>query len=129
MKTLLLIPQERYQQLLSKEANASSNVNTSMDDTVNAKQKEEAEQRMNEPRNQGIPKYEVKDFANDPIIDKFSSDELQKVIVDQDMQYDIDKIIRKRKRKGKTQVLVHWVGCPSKFDSWIDEEQVKDFMA
>ena len=49
MKTLVLIPQERYQQLLSKEANASSNVNTSMDDTVNAKQKEEAEQRMDEP--------------------------------------------------------------------------------
>ena len=79
--------------------------------------------------NQGIPKYEVKDFANDPIIDKFSSDELQKVIVDQDTQYDTDKIIRKRKRKGKTQVLVHWVGWPSKFDSWIDEEQVKDFTA
>ena len=79
--------------------------------------------------NQGIPKYEVKDFANDPILDKFSSNELQKVMVDQDTQYDIDKIIRKRKRKGKTQVLVHWVGWQSKFDSWIDEDQVKDFTA
>lgn len=77
--------------------------------------------------NQGIPKYEVKDFANDPIIDKFSNDELQKVIVDQDTRYDIEKIIRKRKTRGKTQVLVHWVGWPSKFDSWIDESQVKDF--
>ena len=79
--------------------------------------------------NQGIPRYEVKDFANDPIRDKFSNDELQKVIVDQDTQYDIDKIIKKRKRGGKTQVLVHWVGWPSKFDSWIDESLVKDFMS
>ena len=77
--------------------------------------------------NQAIPKYEIKDFANDPIIDKFSNDELQKVSVDQDTQYDIDKILRKRKKRGKTQVLVHWVGWPSKFDSWIDEDQVKDF--
>ena len=77
--------------------------------------------------NQGIPKYEVKDFANDPIIDKFSSDELQKVTVGQDTQYDVDKILRKRKKRGRTQVLVHWVGWPSKFDSWIDEDQVKDF--
>ena len=77
--------------------------------------------------NQGIPKYEVKDFANDPIIDKFSTHELQKVFVDQDTQYDVDKILRRRKKRGKTQVLVHWVGWPSKFDSWIDEDQVKDF--
>ena len=79
--------------------------------------------------NQGIPKYEVKDFANDPILDKFFGDELQKVMVDQDTQYDIEKIIKKRKRQGKTQVLVHWVGWPSKFDSWIDEDEVKDFTA
>ena len=57
--------------------------------------------------NQGIPKYDIKDFTNDPIIDKFSNDELQKVSVDQDTQYDIDKILRKRKKRGKTQVLVH----------------------
>ena len=77
--------------------------------------------------NQGIPKYEVKDFANDPITDKFSSDELQKVTVDQNTQYDVDKVLRKQKKRGRTQVLVHWVGWPSKFDSWIDEDQVKDF--
>ena len=77
--------------------------------------------------NQGIPKYEVKDFGNDPIIDKFSKDELQKVIVDQNTHYDIEKVLRKRKKKGKTQLLVRWLGWPSKFDSWIDEDQVDDF--
>ena len=77
--------------------------------------------------NQGIQKYDVKDFANEPIRDKFSADELQKVTVDRDTQYDIEKILRKRNVRGKTQVLVHWRGWPSKFDSWIEEDQVKDF--
>ena len=75
--------------------------------------------------NQGIPKYEVKDFANDSIIDKFLNDELQKVWVDEGTHYDVEEVLRKRRRKGKTQVLVHWLGWPSKFDSWID--QLKDF--
>ena len=77
--------------------------------------------------NQGIPKYVVKDFDNDPIIDQFSNEELQKVLVDEGTHYDVDEILRKRKRNGKTQLLVHWVGWPSKFDSWIDEDQLKDF--
>ena len=77
--------------------------------------------------NQGIPKYEVKDFTNEPIIDKFSNDELQKVIVDEDTQYDVEEVLRKRRRKGKTQVLVRWLGWPSKFDTWIDEDRLKDF--
>ena len=77
--------------------------------------------------NQGIPKYVVKDFDNDPIIDQFSNEELQKVLVDEGTHYDVDEILHKRKRNGKTQLLVHWVGWPSKFDSWIDEDQLKDF--
>ena len=50
------------------------------------------------------------------------------MIIDQDTRYDIDKILGKRKKRGKTQVLVHWVGWPSKFDSWIDKDQVKEFL-
>ena len=48
----------------------------------------------------------MKDFENEPIIDTFSSNELQKIIVDQKTQYDIDKILCKRKRKGKSHVLL-----------------------
>ena len=77
--------------------------------------------------NQGIQKYEVKDFANDPIIDKFSADELQKVNVSEDTQYDIEKVLKKRKNKGKTQLHIRWKGWGSKFDSWIDENQIEDF--
>ena len=65
MKTLVLIPQERYQQLLSKETNAPPNDNTGID-SVNAKQKEEkAEQRMDKP-NQAEEVKETMALSREP---------------------------------------------------------------
>ena len=75
--------------------------------------------------NQGIPKYLLKDFNNEPIIDSFMEPELQKVEVTDDTTYDIEKIIRKR--KGKSQVLVRWKGWGPKFDSWIDAAEINKF--
>ena len=51
--------------------------------------------------NQGIPKYKVKDFANDPIIDKFSNDALQKVLVDEGTHYDVDDVLRNEGERAK----------------------------
>ena len=51
--------------------------------------------------NQGIPKYQVKDFHNDPIIDKFSSQELQKVIINQDKIWTRYCAREKREEKRK----------------------------
>ena len=78
-------------------------------------------------KNQGIPKYTLKDFNNEPILDSFMEPELQKVEITGDSTYDIEKIIRKRTLKGKKQVLVRWKGWGPKFDSWIDETEVKNF--
>ena len=78
-------------------------------------------------RNQGFPKYMLKDFNNEPIIDSFMEHELQKVEVTDDTSYDIEKIIRRRKRKGKSQVLVRWKGWGPKFDSWIDASEIDNF--
>ena len=36
-------------------------------------------------------------------------------------RFDIDRILKTRKRGGKIQYLVSWKGYPSKFDSWVDE--------
>ena len=39
----------------------------------------------------------------------------------------VDKIIKERKMKGKQpEVLVKWLGWPSKFNSWIPKNDVKD---
>ena len=76
---------------------------------------------------QGLPRYTLKDFDNEPLIDSFLPSELQKVEVNDSTTYEIEKILKKRTYKRKKQVLVRWKGWPPKFDSWIDEKEVQDF--
>ena len=59
---------------------------------------------------QGLPIYELCDFQNQEIRGSFYQSELQMVSKDQDTLWYVDKIIRKRKRKGKTEYLVSFDG-------------------
>jgi len=63
--------------------------------------------------------YELSDLAGEPIKGKFYELEIQKVSDDE--RFDIDRILKTRKRNAKILYLVSWRGYPSKFDSWIDE--------
>ena len=63
--------------------------------------------------------YELSDLAGEPIKGKFYELEIQKVLKDE--RFDIDRILKTRKRNAKILYLVSWRGYPSKFDSWIDE--------
>jgi len=47
------------------------------------------------------------------------------VLKSDDEHYDIERIIKTRKRNGKIQYLVSWKGYPSKVDSWVDELSAK----
>lgn len=66
--------------------------------------------------------YRLKDSSGEILQGTFYRNELQKVIK-RDHVYDIDSILKTRKRKvGKrtvTEILVHWKGYPSSQDSWI----------
>ena len=42
-----------------------------------------------------------------------------------DAVWRIEKIIKKRKVKGKSEALVRWLGWPRKFDSWVLEKDLK----
>ena len=63
---------------------------------------------------------------DEPIQGTFYTSELQKVIKDEKTIWRIDKILRKRKRSGKNEVLVRWLGWPKKFDSWVLEKDIKE---
>ncbi|XP_062603907.1 uncharacterized protein LOC134265702 [Saccostrea cucullata] len=75
---------------------------------------------------QDIPIYKLKDMMDDPIRGTFYASELQKVSKDDETVWRIDKILRKRKVRGKEEVLVRWLGWPKKFDSWIPQSDIKE---
>lgn len=74
---------------------------------------------------EGIPLYKLKDYANDPIEGTFYGPELQKVNKTMDEIWRIDKVIKKRKRGGKTELFVSWLGWPKKFNSYILESTLQ----
>lgn len=55
---------------------------------------------------QGIPMYKVKDFNQELIEGDFYENHLQKVEKEEDSLWLVEEIIKKRKRKGLTEVLV-----------------------
>jgi len=69
--------------------------------------------------------YELRDLAVKTIKGRFYEPEIQKVLKSDDEHYDIERIVKTRKRNGKIQYLVSWKGYPSKFDSWVDELAAK----
>ena len=74
-----------------------------------------------------IPKYKLKDYANEEIAGTFYEDELQKIAVSEDTVYRIEKVLRRRTRRGQREALVRWFGWASKFDSWIPEADLQDY--
>ena len=65
--------------------------------------------------------YELRDLAGELIKGRFYEPEVQKVTKSDSEHFDVDRILKTRKRGGKIQYLVSWKGYPSKFNSWVDE--------
>ena len=74
---------------------------------------------------QGIPVYRVTDYSDDAIIGTFYEQELQQVHKDEDALWIVEKIIRKRSRKGIEECLVKYEGWPDKYNSWVKKSDIK----
>lgn len=68
---------------------------------------------------QFIPIYTLTDYAGDDISGSFYEPELQKVYVDQNTTYNIEKIVGERTINRRKEYEVKWVGWPVKFNSWV----------
>lgn len=64
------------------------------------------------------PVYKLLDYDNEAIEGTFYEQELQRVIKTDDV-YEVEKVLKTRKRRGKTEYFVKWVGYPDKFNSWV----------
>ena len=65
------------------------------------------------------PVYYLQDFGGDVLKGLFYEKELQRVQT-QDL-FRIEKVLKRKRRKGKTIYFVKWKGWEDKFNSWVEE--------
>ena len=70
-------------------------------------------------RKQGIPQYILHDLKGEPVKGSFYESELQKVALPD--YFPVEKVLRKRKVKGKVQYLVKYLGYDA--PEWTDQLQ------
>lgn len=69
-------------------------------------------------------RYWIKDEKNEPIEGSFYEPELQKTKLAD--VFLVEKVLEKRTVKKVKQSLVKWLGYSDKFNSWIDDKELKD---
>ena len=73
----------------------------------------------------GIQVYKVKDMGGGAITGTFYTNELQKVNKPADTLWKVEKVFKKRRRAGRQEVFVKWMGYPKKFNSWIPKANLQ----
>lgn len=58
------------------------------------------------------------------ITGEFYEEELQKTFINDDTTYKIERIIKKRKRNGKKEIFLKWMGYNFSFNCWIPEDNI-----
>jgi len=71
------------------------------------------------------PVYELEDLNNQLIDGRLYEEELTPVRITKQTQYQTDKIIATKVRRGIKQHLVIWRGYSTDFDSWIPASDIK----
>lgn len=74
---------------------------------------------------ENIPCYKVKDFDNEAVSGTFYENELQSAHVSDDAVYKIEATLGRRVRQGRREILVKWLGWPSKFNTWVEQDTVQ----
>ena len=64
--------------------------------------------------------FRIKDHSGKVIEQRFYPEELQKIT---EKLQRVEKVIKTRKRKGKTQYFVKWLNYPERYNSWVSSIQ------
>lgn len=73
----------------------------------------------------GIPQYTLQDYSVDTIKGKFYQSQLLKAYPPE--TFLIESVIERRVRAGKKEVLVKWKGWDKRYNSWINNSELKDY--
>lgn len=71
-------------------------------------------------------RYKLVDWLDEDLTGSFYREELQKVSKPENNVFRIEKVVKRRTRAGKKEVLIKWKGWPTKFNSWEPASAVKD---
>ena len=72
------------------------------------------------------PTYSLKDFTEEDILGTVYEQEITRVEQSEDPIYKIEKVIKKRRRRGVSEYYVKWLGWGDKFNSWVNSDEVVD---
>jgi hypothetical protein len=75
---------------------------------------------------QNLSIYTLKSWNNESIEGTFYEPELQKIDVDENKVFKIEKIVKKRTINKQKQALVRWEGWSKQYDTWLPESELKD---
>lgn len=71
--------------------------------------------------------YELTDYKGEEIKGTFYENELQKVYVDKDTLYNVEKVEKRRQKNGVKESLIKWWGWPKKYNSWILSKDIINY--
>ena len=70
------------------------------------------------------PVYKLEDTLGEPLEGYFYGKELQAI---PKVTFQVERVIRRRKRKNRREVLVKWVGFSEKFNKWIPNKDLTKY--
>ena len=71
--------------------------------------------------------YRLKDTLNEDIEGLFYEIELQKIEKDDNALVRVEKVLKRRKRRGEEELLIKWSGWSKKFNSWIRARDLQNY--
>lgn len=81
--------------------------------------------RVRKIRNTKPTTYLLEDWAGESIKGAFYNNEIQRVRADASTYFQVEKVIKKRKRGRRTEYLVKYLGWPEKFNEWVPQTHLK----
>lgn len=72
-----------------------------------------------------VNRYMLKTFSNIPVKGSYSESELQKVIINKDTTFRVEKVLSRKTEGGVKLLKVRWEGYDAQYDSWIEASELE----